>query len=74
MEYNNSLEVGIDLFAKRLRKIAIEKTLLKKNKLVVPATRVRKESDTLMYLRNLKLCPAVIAKRDEFEDLDFVLS
>jgi len=72
-ETDHMIEPMLDLYTKRLRKIVLDRTILQKNKLIVPTVRLRQEDDTLEKLRNSKLCAAVINARDEFEDVDFVL-
>lgn len=62
----------LDLYAKRMRKIGLDRTVLDKNNIVLPALRLRQEDDTLEKLRNARECPGVINARDEFPDIDLV--
>ena len=49
----------LDIYAKRLRKIVLDRTILQKDKLIIPAIRLRQEDDTLEKLRNSKLCAGI---------------
>lgn len=62
----------LEIFSKRLRKIVLDRTILEKQKLIVPSIRLRQTEDTLEKLRNSSLCAGVINARDEFEDIDLV--
>lgn len=53
---DHRIEPVLELFTKRLRKIVLDRTILQKNRLVVPVTRIRQEDDTLEKLRNSSLC------------------
>lgn len=55
-ETDHMIEPMLDLYTKRLRKIVLDRTILQKNKLIVPTVRLRQEDDTLEKLRNSKLC------------------
>jgi hypothetical protein len=48
-----------DLFAKRIRKMTIENSLLIKNKIIVPIKRERTLKDRLIYLKDNKECPGI---------------
>jgi hypothetical protein len=62
--YLKGLEYGaepvMDLYAKRFRKIILDRTILAKDKLIIPAVRVRQEEDTLEKLRKGHLCAGKI--------------
>lgn len=55
-ETEHSYQPLLDLYAKRIRKIGLDKSVLEKTKLVVPALRVRQIDDTLEKLRNAREC------------------
>ena len=46
----------LETFSKRLRKIVLDRTILEKQKLIVPSVRLRQVDDTLEKLRNSRLC------------------
>jgi len=46
----------LEIFSKRLRKIVLDRTILEKQKLIVPSIRLRQTEDTLEKLRNSSLC------------------
>jgi hypothetical protein len=46
----------MDAYAKRFRKIILDRSILAKDKLVVPVVRLRQEEDTLEKLRANHLC------------------
>jgi hypothetical protein len=50
----------MDLYAKRFRKIILDRTILSKDKIVLPALRLREEADTLAHLRKNHQCAGKI--------------
>lgn len=50
----------MDLYAKRFRKIILDRTILAKDKIIIPAVRLREESDTLEKLRKNQLCAGIL--------------
>jgi len=69
-KYN--LQGVLDHYSMKLRKLALERSILEKEKVVLKVVRLRRPEDTLDYLRKNKLCAACITGRDEFEDIDVV--
>lgn len=49
-------EAVMDLYAKRFRKIILDRTILTKDKVIIPSVRLREEADTLKKLRESQLC------------------
>ncbi len=48
-----------DLFAKKIRKLSLENTLLSPTKIVLPVKRLRADSDTLIRLKKQKESPGM---------------
>lgn len=66
-ETDNVDQPILDLYAKRMRKIVLDRTILQKDKLIIPTIRLREEDDTLEKLRNSKLCAGtMIPSRRKF--------
>lgn len=61
-ETEHTYQPLLDIYAKRIRKIGLDKTVLEKTKTVVPALRVRQEDDTLEKLRNAGECAGLYSK------------
>ena len=54
----------MDAYAKRFRKIILDRSILAKDKMVVPVVRLRQEDDTLEKLRTNFLCAGNLNERD----------
>lgn len=49
-------ENALHHYALKMRKIALDRTILDKEKIIVPVKRIRTEQDTLAYLRERNEC------------------
>ena len=67
------LEPRIEVFAKKLREFYIQEGVISDQKEYIDYERDRQPEDTIEKLIDAKLVPAVIAAREEFNDLDLVL-
>lgn len=61
-----------DMYSKRFRKAALERTILQRKKIIVPAVRERELTDTLAKLRKERNCAGVLLPREEFPERDLV--
>lgn len=63
----------LDLYARKFRKMALDSSLLEKNRLVIPANRTRSLDDTLMKLKKNRETAGVIFARGNLPEVNFVL-
>ena len=52
----DNMEDQIEILSKRFRKIALDNTILEKEKIILPVLRIRQIEDTLASLRKSQLC------------------
>jgi len=62
----------LDLYALKMKKILLDRTILEKNKIIVPPLRLRNPEYTLESLRNSNLCSGVVFARDGLSEIDLV--
>lgn len=72
-KFPQAMQQSLDFQAKVFRKMFLDRPLLEKRKIIVPIKRTRSIEDTLAVLRENKEAPGVVLKREDREDLDFVL-
>lgn len=72
-KFPQAMQQSLDFQAKVFRKMFLDRPLLEKRKIIVPIKRTRTIDDTLALLKTNKEAPGVVLKRDDREDLDFVL-
>ena len=68
-----TFEPVLDFYARKFRKMALDHSILEKQRLLIPANRSRKPEDTLVRLKQSHETAGAILPRDEFPELDFVL-
>lgn len=66
-------EPVLELYARKFRKMALDASILEKNRLVIPANRTRGANDTLMKLKQNRETAGLILSRDKFPEVNFVL-
>lgn len=66
-------EPVLDLYARKFRKMALDSSILEKNRLVIPANRTRGIDDTLLKLKKNHETAGVIFARGNLPEVNFVL-
>ena len=61
-ENEHLVDSVLDLYATKMKQIVLDRSLLEKNKIIIPPIRMRRLEDTVEILRNNKLCSGMFSK------------